>query len=240
MFSNLFNLKNIGRAFTGGASLIAYTEFIKKASEKSLQKQLDEKLAEVELLTKNALQGGEGVLEENTKYKLTSESSDLKNFIEESKKHAENLANSAKKGESIERQEYYMQMYRDAMEKADKKMETIHDIISNSKINLISEIDKLITEYKEYIATLNLEQLCHLITITSTCFILICFLNVIVLMYADKLIDYFNLELKFPKIARIIRIRKNLNKFSIFTNLLLIFIVLLFILYVNLITFFLS
>ena len=63
MFSNLFNLKNIGRAFTGGASLIAYKEFIKKASEKSLQKQLDEKLAEVELLTKNALQGGEGVLE---------------------------------------------------------------------------------------------------------------------------------------------------------------------------------
>lgn len=236
MFTNLFNLKNIGRTFTGGASFIAYTELIKKLSEQSLQQQLDAKIAEVDSLTKKMIEGGEGILEENTKYKLTSESCDLRNYIAESKKYAENLANSAQKGEAIERQEYYMQMYREAVEKVDQNLERINDIISNSKINLISDIDKLITEYKEYIATLNLEQLCHLITITSTCFILICFFNVIVFMYADKLIDYFNLELRFPKIARIIRFRKNLNKFSIFTNLLLIFIALLFILHVNLIT----
>lgn len=195
-----------------------------------------EKVEEIELLKNKALNVADGVLEENTKYKLTSESCDLRNFISESKKHAENLANSYKNGEPLERQEYYLQMYREAVEKADKTTARIHELISNSKINLISDIEKLITEYKEYLATLNVEQLCHLITITSTCFILICFFNVIVIMFADKLIDYFNLELRFPKIARIIRIRKNLNKFSIYTNLLLIFIVLLFILYVNFIT----
>ena len=196
MFSNLLNLKNLGRGLAGGATAITYAEFAKKLSEKNLQRELANKTAEVEALRDNALQGGQGVLEENTKYKLTSESLDVREFIADSKKHAESLAKSVQEGKSLEIQEYYYQMYKKSIEKADKAAESIQEVLSNSKIKLISEIEKLITEFKEYVTTLNLEQLSHLITITSTFFILFCFFNVIVIMFGDKLIDFFNLETK--------------------------------------------
>jgi hypothetical protein len=113
----------------------------------------------------------------------------------------------------------------------------IQDIISKSKSKLIDSFENLINAYKEFLTVLDTEQLCNLMTITSSLLIFICLFHIFIINFGNEIIDYFELESKYPKLAKFIRIRKNLQKFNIFINYLIILLALIFIIYINCITF---
>jgi hypothetical protein len=51
--------------------------------------------------------------------------------------------------------------------------------------------------------------------------------------YGDKLIIYFNLETKWPKLAKFIQLRRKFQDYYIRINALIIILILLFVIYIN-------
>jgi hypothetical protein len=62
-----------------------------------------------------------------------------------------------------------------------------------------------------------------------------CLLNIITAYFGDYLIIYFNLEQKYPKLAKWIRYRRTFQHYYTALNTLAILIVLVFMIYVNLV-----
>ena len=106
------------------------------------------------------------------------------------------------------------------------------DTIDKSKSKFIAD-DDFFDSYKEFISELDNEQLCNLMSISTSLFILICLYDILIINFGNEIIDYFKLDLKFPKIAKIINFRKKVTRFSILINYLLIFLALIFIIYIN-------
>ena len=109
--------------------------------------------------------------------------------------------------------------------------------IINKKDNFLDNLDQLINNYKEFLSNLDLNQLCQLLTITSSSVILICLLNIIIIYFANRIIDTLNLEIRFPKLAKFLKLRKMYQNFYIYLNFLIILFFLILILYVNIYTF---
>ena len=105
--------------------------------------------------------------------------------------------------------------------------------IINKKDNFLDNLDQLINNYKEFLSNLDLNQLCQLLTITSSSVILICLLNIIIIYFANRIIDTLNLEIRFPKLAKFLKLRKMYQNFYIYLNFLIILFFLILILYVN-------
>ena len=95
-----------------------------------------------------------------------------------------------------------------AIEEANKTLHDILDIISSDKINFLDQFNVLLEKYKVFVSTLNLEQLIALINLSALIFIFSCLVSVAAIFYGDYLIKYFNLELKFPKVAKYIQLRR--------------------------------
>ena len=100
--------------------------------------------------------------------------------------------------------------------------------------SVLDNINDLINNFKDYVTTLNVEQLLSLINILSACFILLSLFDIFLINLGNELIDYFALEDKFPKLAKFIRLRKKITKYNNIINYLIIILALLFIIYVNL------
>lgn len=97
-------------------------------------------------------------------------------------------------------------------------------------------INMLIEQFKGYLDTLNTYQLCILFDLFTSGLILIFIINIIYAFYGNKLIEYLNLESKYPKMSKFIKMRRNLSGFAIFLNLLIIIIILGLTMYVNIVT----
>ena len=71
-------------------------------------------------------------------------------------------------------------------------------------------------------------------------FILFGLISIISIIYGDKLIIFFDLENRFPKIAKFIQIRRKLQQYYLLLNIVLIIIVLVIIICINIIEFMLG
>jgi hypothetical protein len=91
----------------------------------------------------------------------------------------------------------------------------------------------LITKYKEFLANLSLYELCLVINITSSLFILGCLVSIFFSFYGNVLITKLNLVEKYPKLANLIKLRIKVQHFYIIVNFVLIFIALFGLIYVN-------
>lgn len=120
---------------------------------------------------------------------------------------------------------------------------------NNSLTNIIEIIKKsinsgsnsnftIIDDYKEYLSTLSLEQTGALANISCAIVIFFCLITLISIFFSDILLKYFNLENKYPKLARFILIRREFQKYYFILNSLIILIVLLAIIFINILSFF--
>ena len=97
-----------------------------------------------------------------------------------------------------------------------KTYESCNFININYFINLMSDYENLLIH-------LNQDEKFAIIHILISIFILICVLNMIGLYLGDRLIIYFNLEVKFPKLAKIIQLRRKfLTYYFLFDGVLII------------------
>ena len=99
--------------------------------------------------------------------------------------------------------------------------------------DLLNTIKDFYSNWTEMLSHLSVEQLGAVAHASSALFILICLFNIISIVYGNIFLDTLKLEEKYPKIGRIIRIRKKFAHFHLILNFSLIIITLLGILYVN-------
>jgi hypothetical protein len=122
--------------------------------------------------------------------------------------------------------------------KANTKANEIADILNNTKEKFMDDnpIFNLITDYKEYLATLSIIEICLIINITSCMFIFTCIITILFSISGNYLINKFSLEQKLPKLSKIIQLRVKFQNYYIFINSIFIIIAIISLIFVNTIT----
>lgn len=156
------------------------------------------------------------------------------------KKHDEisenHMENSKKLFES------YKEEFTNAFNKAKEISENIEKKSCNFDGSLSKFSDdenffiKLINEFKDYLSNLSITDICLVINISSSLFILTCLVTIIFAVYGNFIINKLNLEEKLPKLAIFIKFRIKLQHTYILVNTLLIFVVLILMIIINFIT----
>lgn len=109
-------------------------------------------------------------------------------------------------------------------------LKDIVDFIQSSKKNYV---DDIIKKFSEYLSNLELDQLCVLSNLLTNFLVLSLLTNIVFIFYGDFLINYFELEKRFPRFSNYIKIRRKiLNAFMGF-YFLIIFILLIIQIYAN-------
>jgi len=117
-----------------------------------------------------------------------------------------------------------------ANELIDKIFEIINNSDSNSSNNYIQNIFDNINKILSTFDTIQLGAIGHISACIS---ILLCIWHIFTLYYGEQLIIYFDLEKKWPKLAKFIQLRRKFLYFNIKINILIICIIVLYVLFVN-------
>lgn len=151
--------------------------------------------------------------------------------------------NSEEKSAIIQNIEYHLQNYNTDLKNYIEQQAKIQEILDQTRTKNSSVIDldflkDLFTKFQEYLQTLSLEQQVYLSNIFGSIFILACIFSLASIFFGDLFILYFNLEARFPKIAKYIELRRRFKKYYFIMNLIFIVIMLLTIIWLNLYFFF--
>jgi len=101
----------------------------------------------------------------------------------------------------------------------------------------IENIDRLWNDFNAWIQTLDYYQSVAIVNIMGLGLILLSLLQIIFIFYGTVFLDYLNLETRYPKLAKIIQLRRNFQQFYLLLNICIIAIVSIIMLFFNL-TFF--
>jgi hypothetical protein len=99
--------------------------------------------------------------------------------------------------------------------------------------NFTESITQLILEYQDFISSFSLIQKLTLINMLTGVLILNCLLTLIAVFYGESLIIYFNLENKFPRFTKFIKLRSKFQQFYFFVNSIIIIIAIVAMIYAN-------
>ena len=151
----------------------------------------------------------------------------------------DNTTNPEEKSVILQNIDYHLQYYKVELKTFIEQQKIIQEILDNTrtKNNCVIDLDfvnNTITKFQDYLQTLSLEQQVYLSNIFGSFFILACIFSLASIFYGDLLIVYFKLETRFPKLAKIIELRRKFQKYYFFMNLIFIFIMLLVIIWLNL------
>jgi hypothetical protein len=129
----------------------------------------------------------------------------------------------------------------------DVEIHKIYESVNNNFDSFINKINTLLnnsgnnSQYLDslqaFFEGLNYEQNLAIVHISGSIFIIFSLINIISIFYGDRLIIFFDLENKYPKIAKFIQIRRKLQQLYLLVNIGLILIVLIIIIYINIIEF---
>ena len=122
--------------------------------------------------------------------------------------------------------------YESVNNKFDSFINKINTLLNDSD-NKSQYLDSL----QSFFDGLNYEQNLAIVHISGSMFILFCLISIISIFYGEKLIIFLDLEKRFPKIANFIQIRRKFQQYYLLMNILLIFIVLAIIIYINILVF---
>ena len=101
-----------------------------------------------------------------------------------------------------------------------------NNFIPNSFTNLINDLNNIIN-------SMTLEQNLAFINISASFFILFSMFSILFIFYGDYLITKLNLETKYPRLAKLIQLRRKFQHFYILLDITISIIFLLLIIYLN-------
>lgn len=102
-----------------------------------------------------------------------------------------------------------------------------------SESNVLGPIKNLIDQYNEFLLTLSSEELGCLTNLFALILIFLCINSLTSIYYGDKLIKWFNLESKLPRVAKIIEYRRKFLTYYFTLNIGLIYLILFFFIWLN-------
>lgn len=94
----------------------------------------------------------------------------------------------------------------DLVKKVGNEFKDINDSVDKNSI--FDPFIQLINQYREFLANLSVEQLACLTNFIGFSTIFIVLNSIFLTYFGDKIIDYCNLESKYPKLAKFIQIRR--------------------------------
>jgi hypothetical protein len=117
-----------------------------------------------------------------------------------------------------------------------KSMDSLqpNDFINNFDFNFFNTLDSI----REYISSLNYEQLVAFINLTGIITIALCIYSIIIIFYSEKLIIYCKLEERWPKLVKFIQLRRKFQNYYFIIDILIIFFILIGMGYVNILVLF--
>jgi Skp family chaperone for outer membrane proteins len=146
-------------------------------------------------------------------------------------KYSENSGDSTineKIQEVVNTTEEIHNMYESVNNKFDLFINKINTLLNNSG-NKSQYLDSL----QSFFDGLNFVQNLAIVHISGSIVIIFSLINIISVFYGDKLIILFDLENRFPKIAKFIQLRRKLQQYYLLMNISLICIILVIIIYIN-------
>lgn len=96
---------------------------------------------------------------------------------------------------------------------------------------------ELFEKLNEWLITISPQENLALVNLSGILFIMLTLFSIIMIFYGNKFLDYFQLEKRLPKIAKLIILRRKFQQFYLLTNILLISVVLLIMFTLNLLMF---
>ena len=109
-------------------------------------------------------------------------------------------------------------------------------ISSNSNKKLLPRLEDLngiIDDVHKFLLSLSQDHLIVFTHLTGCVSIIYCLISIVFAMFGDKLITFLNLEEKYPKLAKIIKLRRKMLEITVMWNLFLIFLIISLIIYLN-------
>lgn len=165
--------------------------------------------------------------------KIQENSKRLKTYNEDSENNT-SLIDAVQK-ESLELLDRVSLEIAEFENKSGKELDNvIKSILDSDQTKLL---DNVINNYQTYLDTLTTDQKGALAHILFSLTIIYLAWTIFTLYYADKLIIYFELENKYPRLAKIIKYRRTIQHYSIGFNLLLIFLLAGYVAYINILIF---
>jgi hypothetical protein len=142
----------------------------------------------------------------------------------------------------------YKEEFQEAFSKANKTATEISDILDKTKNKFMEDntIFNIKNDFKEYLASLSIMEICLIINITALLglvgpcvFILTCIISILFAFSGNYLIDKFLLKQKLSKLSKIIQWRSRRVKFQryyVLINSVFIILAILSLIFVNTIT----
>lgn len=246
-------LKDTFKILTGAGTLATLHGFYNNNNNQELKLKLDKAMAEY----KELVQKCENLQTENKEEKCNNLKFDELNTevliakLETLKVKLEldrsNTANELSKLDKLDNLDPNNALLTDMQNKLEKivndsveNQETVNKMIEiylNNKNKFwedgIATIKELYEEWNLMLNTLTYEQLGALAHIMSATFILLCLITIMGIVYSDFLLVYLKIEEKFPRIGKIIKLRRKFQQFYLFINFMLILLILFAVIFVD-------
>lgn len=104
--------------------------------------------------------------------------------------------------------------------------------------NILGPYFEMMEAYKEFLSTLSSEQLCCLSNTVGFFIILVVIHSITTTLLGNKIISYFNLENKYPKISKYLKYREKMGNYYIIFSMFMIYLVSIYYICLNLYMFF--
>ena len=134
--------------------------------------------------------------------------------------------------------EKYKTEFKAAFDKAEKAANKIEEVCSETKTKFLedSNLFNLINKFKEYLDSLSFMEICLVINITTSIFILTNIISILFALYGNYLIEKFSLEKKIPILKNIIQVRVKFQRYYIYVNSILVILAVLSLIIINTLT----
>lgn len=237
--------------FAGGATILAYEAWIdqmkssKRAFELKNEINSNSNFESVKNQISKLQEEFSSSLDSETKNELNDKINELTNQLISMKGVHNSYFDKFVKGNvssdpeaSVCFHEKYKTQIDEAFNKVNNKAKEISDILNNTKDKFMgnNSIFDVINDFREYLASLSAMEICLIINITTSVFILTCIISIFLASSGNYLIDKFSLEKNLPKLRKIIQLRVKFQRYYIFINSAFIVLAILSLIFVNTIT----
>ena len=114
---------------------------------------------------------------------------------------------------------------RDSLPYGIKDLQNVIDNIDTGRTEIFGWVFDLIEKYQKFLTSLTLDQLVALFNIFVNIMILTTLTSIVIVLIGDYLINKLNLEVRYPKLAKYIRLKEKLNKHYLIIYIVIFYII---------------
>jgi regulator of replication initiation timing len=235
--------------FAGGATILGYQAFFERLQSPAktlvFKNNLNSQFEALKTKIADLKEEISSTISSDTKTQLTDKLNELtislKNMESIHKKYLKKFEDgniSADSENSINLYSKYKEEFHQAFSNVNDKASEVLDLLNQTKNKFMVDnpIIIAINDFKKYLASLSLMEICLIINISSCVFILTCIISILFAISGNYLIDKFSLEQKLPKLSKVIHLRVKFQRYYVFINSVFIILAILSLIFVNTIT----